>query len=102
MDYSVLTNQELQREIYKICKAYNDRQDYVSQKKAGAKERLYNVLKSAYPENTHEKRLRNLTRITEFEFLKLRNAQLTALSRAQYELGELGLKFKQTTQEVKP
>lgn len=94
MDYSILTNQELQREIWKICKAYSDRQDFKSHKSSGAKERLYNILKNDYPEATHEQRLLNLQHITTFDFLKKRNAGLTALSRAIYELEEIGLTFK--------
>lgn len=97
MDYTVMSNHELQREIGKICKVYADRQDYRQAKASGAKERLYNILKIKEPygrETDHVTRLRLLTLITTFEFLQYRNAGLSTLARAVYELEELGLNFK--------
>ena len=94
MDYTVLTNQELQAHLTKIYRAYMDRQDYKSHKASGAKVRLYNILKDNFPGNTHEERLISLQSITELDFLKYRNAGLTGLSRAVYELEEMGMKFK--------
>lgn len=97
MDYTVLSNQELQKEVLKICKVYADRQDYKHAKASGAKERLYTILEAREPygtTTTHKERVSKLQNITAIEFMQWRNSGVAATARAVYELGELGLKFK--------